>query len=123
MSAFPKTHTQAIPSQKWNIALPSDAFYPEVTAVFDINKMPVNWEYQVKVENGHLVLDFGLDNRNGYARYVYETDDDVAVDKPVYEEDETPNPSPDPDPTPDPTPHTVTIDGNVIHIVIDTSKV
>ncbi len=80
MTVFHKRHTQSVPSEKWVIDLPMDVHFPKVTQIYDSNKLPVSWQHSVRVIDGDLVIDFGLDEVAGIAEYTYETDEDTAVD-------------------------------------------
>ena len=81
MTTYHKRHIQEVAAEKWVIDLPAGVSFPRVEQVYNLGSNPVSWAYQQAIDDdGHLVIDFGLDVVSGIAEYVYETDADTVVD-------------------------------------------
>lgn len=81
MTIYHKEHTQEIAAEKWIIDLPTGAKMPRAVQVYNLAGNPVSWTYQQAVNsNGDLVLDFGLDEVSGIAKYTYEIDGESPND-------------------------------------------
>jgi len=61
---------QKTPSDKWEIPLAFDMLFPEVDCVFGLNREPLtDFDYSVFLTHSSIVIDFGLENFMGYAKY------------------------------------------------------
>ena len=72
------------PLKEWFIPLPVNASFVDVVQVYDINRNPSDIDYRQDVIDGHLKVDFMLEEWVGYVEYKYETDPDLDVDLPEW---------------------------------------
>ena len=58
-------------SARWEINLPLGALFPEVNAVYGVNKELLQEQYTVETRLDKLIVNFSFDAHSGYVKYSY----------------------------------------------------
>jgi len=60
---------QRTPASQWEIPVNFGMLFPEVDSLFELNRTYMNADYQVILQDDKMVINFGLEEHSGYAKF------------------------------------------------------